>query len=113
MKTALAASTLAAALLLSGCMPGSQGYIRNMESYGNLRVEPSNQPGYDYAVYVRNVLDIGYDPSNKATRDQTALQMLKTQCPAGTVVGETVINTGEWMGGRQSATYIIQVKCSP
>lgn len=109
------AGILAAALVtvLAACTPGTQGYIRNMEGHGNLRVEPSNNPSYDYAVYVRNVIDIGYDPSDKATRDRTALQMLNTQCPTGMVVGETVVNTGEWMGGRPSMTYIVQVKCSP
>lgn len=110
MKIAIGATL--AALLLTACTPGTQGYIRNMEGHGNLRVEPSNQPGYDYAVYVRNVLDLGYNPSEKATRDRTALQMLKTQCPSGFVVGETVINTGERLGGRESVTYIVQVKCS-
>lgn len=109
MKFLLGAASVA--VLLAACTPGTQGYIRNMEGHGNLRVEPSNQPGYDYAVYVRNVLDIGYNPSDKATRDQTALQMLQTQCPTGSVVGETIINTGEWLGGRQSLTYIVQVKC--
>ena len=99
-------------VLIAGCTPGTQGYLRNMESYGNLRVQPSTVATHDYDVYVRNVLDIGYDPSDKATRDRTALSMLQAQCPTGRVVGETTINTGEWMGGRQSLTYIVQVKCS-
>jgi hypothetical protein len=109
-STTLAASGMML-LCLAACTPGTQGYNRIMEGNGNLRVQPATSPTHDYDVYVRNVLDIGYDPSDKATRDRTALSMLSTQCPSATVVGETTINTGEWLGGRQSMTYIVQVKC--
>lgn len=112
MKAAAIAAFCSITVALSACTPGTQGYIRNMESYGNLRVEPANSAEYDFNVYVRNVVDIGYNPSDKATRDRTALQMLKNQCPAGRVIGETTINTGEWLGGRESLTYIVHVKCS-
>lgn len=105
-------AAVALALPLAACTPGTQGYIRNMESHGHLRVEPAYSSDYDYNVHVRNVLDIGYDPSDKATRDRTALQMLENQCPTGSVVGETVINTGEWMGGRPSETYILHIRCT-
>lgn len=110
MKRLLAVAALAG--LASACTPGSQGYLRNMESYGNLRVDPSQSPDYDYVVTVRNVLDFGYDPSKKEVRDKVALQMLETQCPAGRVVGETAINTGQFLGGRPSMSYAIQVRCA-
>lgn len=113
MRNKTAAGFALLAITLTACTPGTQGYLRNMEGYGNIRVDPSPVPGYDYVVTIRNVLDLGYDPSKKDVRDRTALQMLATQCPQGKVVGETVINTGEWLGGRPAMSYAVQVQCAP
>jgi hypothetical protein len=63
------------------------------------------------AVSIRNVIDIGYDPDNKATRDAAALRVLAEQCPNGRIVDETVIKTGRFLTGRPARTYAIHVKC--
>lgn len=105
------ATFLAATVLVTGCTPGTQGYNRLLESNGDVRVEPSNQPGYDYTVYIKNTVDFGYNPSDKPTRDRVATQMLASQCAGAKVVGETTINTGQYLGGRQAITYLVQVDC--
>lgn len=99
------------ALTLAGCA-GSQSHLRLLEKDNALSVTPVNAPTHDYVVSVRRVFDFGYDPDDKPTRDRVALQVLSTQCPGARIVGETVINTGEFALGAASRTYAIQVKCS-
>ncbi len=100
-----------AVLALIGCA-GSQSHLRILESGNAISVTPSSAPGHDFVVSIRNVKDFGYDPDDKATRDTTALQMLREQCPAGRVVGETVVNTGTFALGNPARNYLVQVKCA-
>lgn len=85
--------------------------MRNMESNNNISVAPSGNHDFDYIVTVKNVLDIGYDPSVKAVRDEAALKMVRSQCQTARVVGETSMQTGTWMGGRPAISYFVQVDC--
>lgn len=96
---------------LAACTPGTEGYNRLLEDQGAVRVEPSNKYGYDYTVYIRNIIDIGYDPSDKLTRDKLAIQLLANQCEGARVVGETTIKTGYFLTGRPAITYLVQVDC--
>lgn len=95
----------------SGCS-GTQSHLRTLEQINALSVAPASSPTHDFVVSIRNVKDPGYDPDIKATRDATALSALKTQCPGGRVVGETVIDTGTYLLGNPARTYAIQVKCA-
>lgn len=106
-----ALSATVTALALIGCA-GSQSHLRILESGNAISVSPASVPSHDFVVSIRNVKDFGYDPDDKATRDTTALQMLREQCPAGRVVGETVVNTGTYALGNPSRTYLVQVKCA-
>lgn len=98
---------IAISLLLSSC----QGQMRILEAGGNIRVEPSTIAGSDYAVHLRNVVDFGYDPDDKANRDKFALTYLKNQCPTAKIVNETTIETGTYATGRPSRVYTVYVKC--
>lgn len=100
-----------ALVAFAGCA-GSQSHLRLLEKDNALSVAPANSPTHDFVVSIRNLKDFGYDADDKATRDRTALQALEAQCPAGRVVGETVINTGTYALGNPSRTYAIQVKCA-
>ncbi|MCF1485042.1 hypothetical protein FS800_23215 [Agrobacterium vitis] len=93
--------------VLSGC----QAQINVLEAGGHLRVEKSNKSGSDYAVYLKNMVDFNLDTDIKATRDKIALDYLRRQCPAGTVVSEDEIATGAYFTGRVAKTYIIYVRC--
>jgi hypothetical protein len=98
---------------LAGCAT-SGAYHQMLQTNGAMHVDPAPPGvGYDYVVSLRNLVDIGFNPDDKATRDATALSLLKTQCPAGSVVGETIINTGTYATGRPSLVYALQVKCAP
>lgn len=99
-----------ALLALAGCA-GSQGHMRLLEQDGALRVSPSANPAANYTVSIRNIADVGYNPDDKAVRDKLALDYLRTQCPSGRIVGETVLETGEYLLGRPARTYAIDVKC--
>jgi hypothetical protein len=95
---------------LSGCA-GTQSHMRILEQSNAISVAPSSAPGYEYAVSVRNVKDIGYNPNNKADRDSVALRYMASQCPKGRIVGETPLNTGTYLLGDPAITYIMHVKC--
>lgn len=101
--------SLAAVVVLSSC----QGQMRALESGGALRAEPSTRPGSDYVVHVKNTIDFGYDPDDKAIREKYALELMKTECPNARVVDEGVITTGTYLTGRPSKTYSLYIKCSP
>lgn len=96
---------------LSGCV-GSQTHLRELENNGSVRVERSNSKNFDYVVSIRNVIH-GFDPDNPESRREVAQKMMETQCPQNTVVGEDIIETGTWLGGRPSRTYAMHVKCKP
>ena len=98
------------AVVCAGCA-GTQSELRILENQNALQVDPSPTADASFVVSIRNVIDFGYDPDIKATRDATALQALKTQCPEGVIVGETVIDTGTYLLGNSSRTYAIKVKC--
>lgn len=106
--TAFCAAIVAAGL--AGCK-GEDLRLRSLEHDNALRVEPSSTPGADYVVTLRNLIDIGYNPDDKPTRDAVALRTLREQCPRGQVVGETVIATGTYLDGRPSRTYSMRIKC--
>lgn len=97
--------------VLTGCA-GSQTHLRILEAENSLRVDVANSPDYDYTVSLRNVKDFNYNVDDKATRDATALRALQTQCPRGSIVGETVINTGTYLLGDPARTYVMQVRCN-
>ena len=97
---------------LSSCA-GSQEHYRLLEASGDLQVSPSQTPGSDYIVSIRNKEDFGFNPDEKSVRDRTALGLLKTQCPKGEIAGETVIDTGKYITGSSAKTYSVFVKCSP
>lgn len=96
---------------LAGCAGTNVGN-QSMLANGSLSVQPSQGQSYDFVVSLRNVKDFGFDPDDKATRDRTALMVVKDQCPGGRVVGETVINTGTYLLGNPARTYAMQVKCT-
>lgn len=85
--------------------------MRMMEAAGQIRVEPSTLAGSDYVVHMRNVVDIGFNPDDKANREMWALNMLKAQCPAGRIVKTSVINTGTYGIGKPARNYSVYVRC--
>lgn len=108
MKTGIA---VAAILFMLPACAGTQNHLRVLEAGGDIRVAPSAGPDHDFVVSIRNTRDFGYDPDDKATRDNTALALLASQCQRARVVGETVIETGTFALGNPSRTYAIRVKC--
>lgn len=99
------------ALALGGCA-GSQEHLRLLEADHAISVMPASAPDHDFVVSIRNLVDVGYDPDDKATRDRTALQFMQAQCPRATIVGETAISTGNYLMGRPAKTYAIKIKCN-
>jgi hypothetical protein len=100
---------IACLTILSGCV-GSQTHLRDLENNGVVRVDRSNAKDSDYVVSIRNVIH-DFDPDNPESRREVAQKMMATQCPQNTVVGEDIIETGTWLGGRPSRTYAVRVKC--
>jgi len=104
-------SKLLVAALCALALVGCQSQMRMLESGGALRVEKSNSPGSDYVVYIKNSVDFGFTPDDKANRDKWALEYMKTQCPAAQIVSEDEIATGTFGTGRTSKTYLVYIKC--
>lgn len=95
---------------LAGCA-GSQFHARMMEQEGVVSVMPANSPDADFTVSIRNQQDFGFHPDIKENRDRIALDYLRSQCPAGRVVGESMVNTGQFLTGAPARTYFVRVKC--
>lgn len=98
---------LIALALLSSC----QSQMRVLESAGAIRVEPSQQPGSDYIVHIKNTVDFGFTPDDKSNREKWALDLLKSQCGAPKIVDEKSVVTGKFATGREAKTYFIYVDC--
>ena len=96
------------ALGLAGCA-GTAGHREILRNDGALAIRTSDKPGVDFVVTARNVVDIGYNPDNPETRKQAALGL--ANCPAGSIVGEKAIRTGDYLGGRPAITYEMDVRC--
>lgn len=109
-RSLCAAPLLAFTIFSSGCA-GTQSHLRLLESSGDVRVQSVEASDHDYVVSIRNTVDFGHNPDNKETRDRIALQLLETQCPAASVIGEDVIETGSYLGGRPSRVYQVKIAC--
>lgn len=101
---------LVSALALSGCA-GTHAHREMLMNQGAIALRSSERPGVDYVVSIRNVVDIGYNSDNPQTRKETAVALAEPQCPGARVVGEKPIRTGEYLGGRPSYTYELDIKC--
>lgn len=105
-----AAGLIGLAFLLSACA-GSQIHDRMLETGGDVRIEPTPGPGYDFSVNIRNTVDIGYDPDDLESRQKTALGFARNQCANAQIAGESVVTTGKYLTGRDSKVYSIKIKC--
>jgi hypothetical protein len=95
---------------LGGCA-GTDTHLRMLENYNHLQIEPSQVKDFDYIVRIKNVIDVGYDPDNPETRNDTALRAIRVQCPEPRIVGEQVIEKGTYAIGRPAREYFIQIRC--
>ncbi|MBY3086055.1 hypothetical protein HFO10_07185 [Rhizobium laguerreae] len=92
-------------LVLSVALAGCQ------TQRGELLVAPDPVPGANHALQMSNTPDVGYNPDDKEDRERHALNYLKSRCPAGRVIKESVIKTGTDDLGRPVRSYMLYVKC--
>lgn len=92
------------------CAARTDMHLRMLERQSDLRIEPAQNQNYNYVVRLSNVLDLGYDPDIKRSRDETALRAMRAQCPKAKIVGEDVLEKGSY-GLRPAREYLIQIKC--
>ncbi|PDV89945.1 hypothetical protein CO652_00550 [Rhizobium sp. H4] len=95
------ALVLVLSVALAGCQTQS----------GELEVTPAPVPGANHALLMSNTPDVGYNPDDKEDRERHALNYLKTLCPAGRVIKESVVETGTNDQGRPARSYMLYVKC--
>jgi hypothetical protein len=105
------AAGLAAAGLLVGCASTSDFYLRQLEASGVVRIDISEVPGYDYKALIRNVIDLNWSGDEPADRRKVVAAMLTAQCNGIEVVDEQPLDTGAYLGGRRSITWVMRVKC--
>lgn len=104
--------TAAVSFALGACTVGSRSQVQLLhEADSILSVIPSHEAGYDYVVSVENIVDPNFKPDDKQSRDRIAVARMKKRCPLAEIVGETVIESGQWLSGRPKRIYAIQIKC--
>jgi hypothetical protein len=106
------AAALASTAWLAACVD-TQEQLRTLEEYGGISAAPSNgAPDYDYTVIIRNLRQVGVDPTLKADRERLSSAFLGSRCPNHRVVGETELATSNPMLDRsRSKDYAVRVKC--
>ena len=87
----------------------SQPYLRILESTGDVRIDATRRVAirlrHPHSEHRRYKLEI------PAQRQELALEIIKPQCPAGTVISEDVVDTGEYLLGRPSRLFVLNVSC--
>ena len=96
--------------LLAGCA-GLQSGAPAAQEDEPISVQPSQSAGYDYLVIVRNIRNLGFDPSDQAARGTAALSALKSQCDTPQIIGETVVKSDRYFQGDQARSYEVKVRC--
>jgi hypothetical protein len=71
----------------------------------------AEQP-YDFAVHVRNIPDIKYNPLVGEDRRRMALALVRKACPRPRVVGEERIITEVWGLTSSPPDYVVLIACS-
>ena len=96
-----------AAILLLAVLPGWT------DTRGTVRVDAAS-PGkpYDFAVHVRNIPDIKYNPLVREDRNRMALGLVRGECRHGRVVGEDIVNTEIYGITSSLPDYVVLVSCS-
>lgn len=101
---------LVACTFLAGCA-GTDTQLRMLENSNALQIEPSQTKDFDYVVRIKNLVDIGYDPDDPATRKDVTLRAIRAQCPSARIVDEKVIEKGTYAIGRPAREYFESIKC--
>ena len=83
------------------------------DTRGTVRVEAAS-PGapYDFAVHVRNIPDIKYNPLVREDRNRMALRLVRGECPRGHVVGEDIASTEIYGITSSPPDYVVLVSCA-
>ncbi len=107
MKTIFA---LALVLVLGGCA-GTQAQVKTLEHNGTIRLETSEDPAFNYKLYVKNYHEIGWEGDNKSDRLETAQLLLVHECKTIQVVDESFVRTGTYGTGREAGLWVMKIKC--
>jgi hypothetical protein len=97
-------------LLLTGCA-GTQSHLRLLESDGTIRADVSDDPSYDYKIFIRNTKDIGWNGNDESDRISAAKLMFEDSCKSVQVIDQTPLKTGKYLFGDDAITWIMKVKC--
>lgn len=95
--------------LLAACARPSE--LSLLQRQGILTVDASLGKRADYVVSIRDPKQTGYDPDDPEARDTVATIVLNGLCPAGRVVGETVVTSGDPPPDHAVRSYSVRVKC--
>lgn len=99
-----------ALLALGGCA-GTQSHIAILEREGTIRTDISDDPAYDYKVFIRNNIDFGWDGGNVEDRLKTVNLMFEDTCNSVKVINQEPIKTGSTVFGHDMVTWVMKVRC--
>jgi hypothetical protein len=99
------------ALALGACA-GTPTELALLSLGGDVRAEAAPPgSGYDYIVYIRNVVDFAYDLEVRSDRYEVALLAVEEECPSAEVVAESFVQHRMYFD-RPIRTYSVAVRCT-
>lgn len=103
---------MAIAVLLTGCAAGSESWVNaQMGSGGNIAIDEVDATKGLYRVSVMNVVDFGWDGDDSQDRLQAAKVAMEKMCQDATLVSETKIPMGNYLGSRVRNKYAMTMRC--
>lgn len=85
--------------------------MRLAENAGQLRIDTPSGPDHDYRVFMTNHAGPGWSGDDPSDRLQMATAYLAAQCKQARLVRETPIQTGAYLTGRKSVTWVLEMAC--
>lgn len=98
-------------LFLYSCA-GTTTHLKMLEDGGAIRMEKSTENYYDYKIFIKNTVDIGWSGDNQEDRKKYINLLLKDECKQIQILSEESIQTGTYPINRPALTWISKVKCS-
>lgn len=103
----MAMARFLAAMFVLALLPGWT------DTRGFVRIEAAApDKAYDFVVHVRNIPDIKYNPLVARDRNRMALDLVRSQCPVGRVVGEDTVNSEIYGLTSSLPDYVVLVSCA-
>jgi len=101
----------AALILLNGCA-GTRTQARMLTGDGTIRIEPSDDPAYNYKFSIKTVWDAGMDTNRQEDRLTLIRNLVGDDCDTPKIVDEQFLRLASGPMGGERGIWVSKVKCS-